>query len=112
MALGRKTGGRQPGSTNKITGDIKAMVVGALAGVGGTEYLMRQAEENPAAFMSLVGRVLPLQIVGDPDNPVTYVVRAPSPVDSAAEWLRLHAPSDSRQPVVIDVDTDTDNGDS
>jgi hypothetical protein len=65
MALGRKTGGRQPGSLNKVTGDIKTMVVGALAGVGGTEYLMRQAEENPAAFMSLVGRVLPLQVTGD-----------------------------------------------
>ena len=64
MALGRKTGGRQPGSLNKVTGDIKTMVVGALAGVGGTEYLMRQAEENPAAFMSLVGRVLPLQVTG------------------------------------------------
>ena len=65
MALGRKTGGRQPGSLNKMSGDIKTMVVGALAGVGGTEYLMRQAEENPAAFMSLVGRVLPLQVTGN-----------------------------------------------
>jgi hypothetical protein len=48
-----------------MSGDIKTMVVGALAGVGGTEYLMRQAEENPAAFMSLVGRVLPLQVTGE-----------------------------------------------
>lgn len=63
---GRRAGaGRKPGVPNKITGDIKTMVVGALAGVGGTEYLMRQAEENPAAFMSLVGRVLPLQVTGD-----------------------------------------------
>ena len=65
MALGRKTGGRQPGSLNKMSGDIKTMVVGALAGVGGTEYLMRQAEQNPNAFLSLVGRVLPLQVTGD-----------------------------------------------
>jgi hypothetical protein len=80
------------------------MILGALAGVGGDAYLMRQAEENPAAFMTLVGKVLPLQLVGDPDNPVTYVVRAPSPVESASEWLRLHAPSDSREPVVIDAE--------
>ena len=50
---------------NKLTGDVKAMVVGALAGVGGTEYLMRQAEENPNAFLSLVGRVMPLQVTGE-----------------------------------------------
>ena len=97
---------------NKLTGDVKAMIVGALSDVGGRQYLAAQALENPASFLSLVGRVLPLQLTGDPDNPISYVVRAPSPVDSAAEWLRLHAPSDSRQPVVIDVDTDTNNGDS
>ena len=27
----------------------------------------------------------------------TYVLRAPTPTESADEWLRLHAPSDSRQ---------------
>jgi hypothetical protein len=31
-------------------------------------------------------------ISGDPENPVTYVIRGPSPVESTAEWLRLHAP--------------------
>lgn len=33
----------------------------------------------------------------------TYVLRAPSPVESADEWLRLHAPSDSRTPTTIDA---------
>ena len=104
--------GRKPGVPNRMTADIKAMILGALQDVGGREYLASQALENPASFMTLVGRVLPLQLTGDPDNPISYVVRAPSPVDSAAEWLRQHAPSDSRQPVVIDLDTDTNNGDS
>ena len=27
----------------------------------------------------------------------TYVLRAPTPTESDDEWLRLHAPSDSRQ---------------
>jgi len=47
------------------------MVLAALAGVGGELYLMRQADENPTAFLSLVGKVLPLQITGDPDRPVS-----------------------------------------
>ena len=45
-------------------------------------YLERQAEENPVAFLGLFGRVLPLQIQGDRDNPlvisrVEYVIIDP-----------------------------------
>lgn len=41
----------------------------------------------------------PSQEISGPDGtPLTqtYVIRAPSAVESAAEWLRMHAPSDSR----------------
>jgi len=93
---GAKTGGRQKGTPNKINADLRGMILGALAGAGGQDYLQRQADQNPAAFLTLVGKVLPTQLVGDPDHPITYVLRAPSPVESADEWLRLHAPSDSR----------------
>jgi len=110
MAVGRKTGGRQKGSVNKVSGDLRNMILGALAGAGGEAYLQRQAEQNPAAFLTLVGKVLPLQLTGDPNNPVTYVLRAPSPVDSATEWLRQHAPSDSRSdPLLIDASVTTDD---
>jgi hypothetical protein len=40
-------------------------------------------------------------IQNDPENPVTYVIRGPSPVESTQEWLRLHAPMDAAG-VVID----------
>lgn len=70
MATGKKTGGRQKGTPNKLTADVKAMILGALETVGGEDYLARQAEENPGPFMTLVGKVLPTQVTGDPDNPV------------------------------------------
>jgi hypothetical protein len=92
----RPGAGRKAGVPNKFTADLKAMILGALEDAGGRDYLAAQALESPAAFMTLVGKVLPLQLTGDPNNPVTYVLRAPSPVESADEWLRLHAPSDSR----------------
>jgi hypothetical protein len=39
----------------------------------------------------------------------SYVLRAPSPVESADEWLRQHAPSDSRgTPAIIDATVTTD----
>jgi len=99
----RPGAGRPKGSPNKVQADVKAMILGALSDAGGRAYLTQQALENPSAFMVLVGKVLPLTIAGDADNPVTYVIRAPSPVESASEWLKLHAPSDAREPTTIDV---------
>ena len=66
MPLTRTSGqGRPKGSLNKINGDLRSMILGALAGAGGEAYLQRQADENPVAFMSLLGRVLPSQLTTD-----------------------------------------------
>lgn len=73
MAAGRKTGGRQKGSQNKLTKGLKDMILGALDDAGGQDYLKRQSSENPTAFLTLVGKVLPLQLTGDKDNPVHLV---------------------------------------
>lgn len=73
MAVGRKTGGRSKGTPNKTTATLKDMILQALDQQGGADYLYRQADENPAAFMTLVGKVLPMQIAGDPDNPVHVI---------------------------------------
>jgi hypothetical protein len=73
------------------------MVVGALNQVGGLDYLAARAIDSPAAFLTLVGKVLPLQLTGDPDHPVQFVIRGPSPVESAHEWLKVHAPAESEQ---------------
>lgn len=52
------------GTPNKFSGDLKTMILTALHKAGGASYLRRQAEKNPAAFMTLVGKVLPLQVTG------------------------------------------------
>ena len=65
--------GRPKGSTNKISADVKAMILAALDGAGGVEYLTRQAEKSPAAFMTLLGKVLPMQISGQDNEPLTVV---------------------------------------
>ena len=59
MAKGRKTGGRPKGVTNKTTAELKEMILGALSEVGGQAYLVQQALDNPNAFMTLVGKVVP-----------------------------------------------------
>ena len=65
-----KTGGREKGTPNKVTKQLKELILGALDGVGGQAYLERQAEENPTAFLTLIGKVLPMTVAGDADNPL------------------------------------------
>ena len=84
-----KTGGRERGTPNKVTKQLKELILGALDGVGGQAYLERQAEENPTAFLAVVGRILPMTVAGDLDNPlkvftqVAYVIVDPKEPDSA-----------------------------
>lgn len=60
--------GRPKGAVNKNTKALKDMILGALAGAGGQEYLQRQADENPTAFMGLIGKVLPTELKGTGDG--------------------------------------------
>lgn len=64
MARGIKTGGRTKGTPNKFNADLRDMIQGALNDVGGRDYLAAQARDNPAAFLTLVGKTLPKEIVG------------------------------------------------
>lgn len=56
---------------NKVTADIKNMVLVALSNAGGADYLERRANDprTAAAFLGLVGKVLPMTIAGDSENP-------------------------------------------
>lgn len=59
--------GRKPGVPNKTTGLLKDMILTALEGAhpkGSVGYLKQQAIEQPVAFLTLVGKVLPTQVHG------------------------------------------------
>ncbi|MCC7144261.1 MAG: hypothetical protein IT349_19370 [Candidatus Eisenbacteria bacterium] len=74
MAKGFKTGGRKKGTPNKLSADLKAMILGALDQAGGQTYLVAQAKKNPTAFLTLVGKVLPLQVSGEDGGPLQIEV--------------------------------------
>ena len=61
---GARGRGRPKGAQNKITKALKEMILEALDRAGGVDYLLNQAEDNPNAFLTLVGKVLPLQVNG------------------------------------------------
>lgn len=83
--------GRKKGVPNKTTAVLKdAIILAAEAvgqdgsGAGGlTGYLVHVAKSDVKAFAGLLGRVLPMQVTGDLDNPLavtfvtTYETKAP-----------------------------------
>lgn len=79
MAKGVKTGGRKPGSPNKVTRELKEMILMALDDVGGVDYLKQTAIDNPSAFLTLVGKVIPLQVSGDPKQPLRMEIAWANP---------------------------------
>lgn len=75
-----KTGGRQKGTPNKNTAILKDAILTAAQLAGGgkdglVKYLRAQATANPAPFMALLGKVMPLQIAGDAENPVVTITK-------------------------------------
>ena len=75
--------GRPKGSRNKVSGLLKEAILLAAENAGnqiGNEglvsYLEEQAIQHPAAFMTLLGKVLPMQVTGD-----LRATEPPPPVD-------------------------------
>lgn len=70
--FGKGNAGKPKGAVNKNTAAIKDMILEALHGVGGVDYLMECAKDDKSrsAFLGLVGKVLPMQITGDGGGPV------------------------------------------
>lgn len=96
MARGVKTGGRQKGTPNKISGQLKDLILKALELAGGeggaVEYLKQQAKANPSAFLSLVGRTLPTEAKIQSDVTHRYVARVPEKAATADSWQQQHSP--------------------
>jgi hypothetical protein len=67
-SAGRKQppGGSRKGIPNKVTKELKEMILAALDGAGGVGYLQERAKDprTASAFLGLVGKVLPMTIAG------------------------------------------------
>lgn len=62
--------GKPKGATTKVTRELKEMILRALDGVGGVEYLQERANDpkTAAAFLTLIGKVLPMTVQGPGPN--------------------------------------------
>ena len=68
--------GNRKGAPNKNTAAIKDMILAALQGAGGVDYLQDRANDpkTAAAFLGLVGKVLPMQVTGENGAPVKIAI--------------------------------------
>ena len=57
-----KLGGRRRGTPNTHTAALKDAIFAAFDAVGGHNYLVTIAREDPRTFCSLLGRVLPSEL--------------------------------------------------
>lgn len=77
--------GRPKGVPNKTTALLKDAILQAAEKAGDREglvgYLTVQAKANPGPFMALLGKVLPMQIAGDKDAPLTLKIISGVPRD-------------------------------
>jgi len=94
--------GRKKGTPNGTTRVLKTAILMAAERVGEDGYgklgllgyLKRIAREEPKSFCALLGRVLPLQIQGDPQKPLRMLHEGATPQQAAqlyAETIRAIA---------------------
>ena len=102
MAVGRKTGGRKPGSKNAKTLERERLQAEAAAelsktGIGdsGAAAILRAVmnDERVALHNRLdAAKALVREERGDDADQLDYVVNMPAPVSSLSEWFHLHDP--------------------
>lgn len=69
-----KTGGRQKGTPNKVTGVAKDIIASVADRLGGDdrlyEWVLTDPSNEKAFWTAIYPRLLPLQVQGDPNNPL------------------------------------------
>jgi hypothetical protein len=79
--------GRKKGTPNRFTAFGKALLEDTLWRLGGAVWLEQAARENPAAFMSLLGKLLPKQLELQPEGAAPLRIVVVTGVPKGAEML-------------------------
>jgi hypothetical protein len=83
-----KTGGRQVGTPNKATALLKDAILQAATLAGGKDglvgYLQARAIDTPGPFLSLVGKVLPMQVDAGVDGKIIVQIIQMADADNTA----------------------------
>lgn len=72
---GKRPGaGRPKGAIDKGNALIRDMLADALSELGGVNYLVKcgQDDRTKSAFLSLIGKMMPMQVTGADDGPIQF----------------------------------------
>lgn len=86
---------------NKVTADVRAMILAALDEAGGVSYFVEQARANPVAFMSLLGKMIPTKIESPP--PQAPVAMSTSIADDLRQRIKAHLAIDAAKRATANV---------
>lgn len=71
-----KTGGRKKGTPNKVTAAVKDALAQSFDELGGVAYLVKVGRNDPKTYCALLGKLLPMQVGGDPENPLELIMKS------------------------------------
>jgi len=71
MARGFKSGGRRPGSLNKVTVQVKEVLDEAFERLGGVDFLSEWARENPGEFLKIWSKLIPRDLRVEAETTLT-----------------------------------------
>ncbi len=80
---GKKTGGRQVGTPNKVTAIFKDAVRTVYEDIGGNEAFAAWAKENPTEFYRIASRLIPTEMASQGTNLNVIINRFPSQTEDA-----------------------------
>jgi hypothetical protein len=81
---GERRGGRQKGTPNKLTRNIRESIERAFDAVGGETYLAEVAREDRRTFCTLLAKCVPTQLTGGEGPPIRSEMRTMSEQDARA----------------------------
>lgn len=88
-----KTGGRQPGSPNRFTRQIRQAILAVYDKLGGDDAFYAWAKESPGDFYKLSGRLIPGEFRDESDSSVTITIQqlTPTPLATGPTTITLPA---------------------
>lgn len=89
-----KTGGRQPGTPNQLTGAFREAVLHVYNGLGGHAAFLAWARENQTDFYRIAARLIPAELRSEEDRTVTVIIEPP-PSRRAPAMIEKH-PKDTQ----------------
>jgi hypothetical protein len=75
-----KTGGRLPGTPNRLTGAFREAVLRVYNGLGGHAAFLAWARENQTEYYKIAARLIPTEIHQEEDRTVRVIIAPADPV--------------------------------